>query len=407
MNIRKIIKEEMDDLNWIGKVPITVTTESDIEYFIGRGIYEIDPSTGKPNEADRGKVVGMRYYIEHNGEQPEAYNVCWDEIETIPPWDTQNVFKVCTRFRASSIVKMFKEGTFKFIPEELEEQVIKEDFDWVKQIPDIEFGEKFDEEEDLNERIFFNDDFSKVTYELDFEDFNELVNDGYEDYYFQDLVLYNGTYEDEGDSDWFDDEEVNYLPNLLSQDQKSRLMEVLKRSAKLFGLKGSTAIDGGADGVLQRILDDQFWDAEPYIGSKLYRGRDDWDDLTSNYMYYIGKYVNINRWRSLNNYYLNELKTNNIEVEGDRHYETVRVTVPYPYRPITWRWDGTRSIKEEGRPIMNLTEILTVGVDKVLSKAWSDYWYEDFDTTGAAEEFRPYFDVFIEKIEEALDEKEN
>jgi hypothetical protein len=414
MNIRKIIKEEINDFDWAEGLPDTITTESDIEHFIGMSMNHMVDLKGMPvpNPDDEGKVVDLKYWIEHNGEEPKAYNVCWDEIETIPPWDTQNVFKVCTRFRASSIVKMFGRGEFKFIPEELDEQVIKEDFDWVKQVPSVNFGKYFNEE-DLDERIFFEDDFTKVKYELDFEDFNELVNDAYEDYYFRDLVLYNGTYEDEGDDGWFDDEEVNYLPNLLSQDQRSRLMEVLKRSAKLFDLKGSTAIDGGADGVLQRMLDDQFWDAEPYIGSKLYRGKDDWDVLTSNYMYYISKYVNLNRWRSLNQFYLDELKKHNIEVVGDRYTETVSVTVPFPYKTVKWEWrqidnlGNRQNVPVEGNSMTNLTEILTKGVDSVLSRGWSDFWYEDFDTTGAAEEFRPNFDVFIDNIEEALDEKEN
>jgi hypothetical protein len=411
MNIREVIKEEINDFDWAEGLPDTITTESDIEHFIGRGINEIDIDTNEPNEVDRGKVVDLKYWIEYNGEEPEAYNVCWDEIEQVPPFNTQNVFKVCTRFRASSIVKMFKNGTFRLMPEELDEQVIKEDFDWVKQIPTVNFGKYFDEE-DLNERIFFEDDFTKVRYELDFEDFNELVNDGFEDYYFQDLVLYNGTYEDEGDDDWFDDDEINYLPNHLSEDQRSRLMGVLKRSAKLFDLKGSTAIDGGADGPLQTIINDNFWDAEPYIGSRLYRGKYDWDDLTSNFLYYTSKYVNLNRWRSLNQFYLNELKKHNIEVVGDGYTETVSVTVPFPYKTIKWVWvhdenGNSRNIPTEGDGITNLTEILTKGVDSVLSRAWSDFWYEDFDTTGVNEELRPDFDVFIENIEEALDEKEN
>jgi hypothetical protein len=281
---------------------------------------------------------------------------------------------------------------------------LTENFDWVKQVPDIQFGDEFDED-DLDERIFFEDNFTKVRYELDFEDFNNLVNDGYEDWYFRDIVLYNGTYEDEGDDGWFDDEEVNYLPNYLSQDQKSRLMEVLKRSAKLFDLKGQTV-----DGPLQTIIDDNFWDAEPYIGKNLYRGRDDWETLTGNYMYYISKYVNINRWKSLNNHYLSELKSNNLEVDGSASHETVSITVPFPYKTVKWEWRwndefGRRdNFPVEGDSITNLTEILTKGVDSILNKGWSDYWYEDFDTDGVAEELRPDFDRFIENIEKALDE---
>jgi hypothetical protein len=387
-----------EDFDWAEGLPDTITTEYDIEHFLGRGINHIDLRTGEPVAEDEGRVIDLKYWIELNGDEPEAYNVCWDEV--IEDEDgTRNVFKTCTRFRASTIVRMFREGEFKLMSEDLDEQVVKEDFGWVDEVPEVELGKHFDEE-DLEEKITFFEHNNTVRFVLDFDEFNDLVADGYEDYYFKDLVLSNGTYVDEGDSDYFDDEEINYLPNFLSEDQLDRLMEVLKRSAKLFDLKGQTV-----DGPLQTIINEQFLDAEPYLGRNLYRGRDDWDDLTGNYMYYVGKHVNMNRWRSLNQYYLRLLEEQNVEIEGDWRSEEVIVTVPFPYKQTKWKWDGNHNVEYQADPINNLTEIFTKGLIDIGGKPWSDYWFEDYDTRGVAGEIRPDFDRFIEKIEEALTEK--
>ena len=123
-------------------------------------------------------------------------------------------------------------------------------------------------------------------------------------------------------------------------------------------------------------------------------------------MYYVAKHVNVNRWKSLNEHYLKMLKDENVDIEGDWRSDEVIVTVPFPYRQTKWKWDGNQNIKYQADPINNLTEILTKGLSDIGGKPWSDYWYEDFDTTGVADEIRPDFDEFIENIEEALDEKE-
>jgi hypothetical protein len=100
---------EESEFDWVDDVPTTIETESDIEAFIGRGMYNVDVETGKPLSRDEGIVVELTYWIELNGDEPEAYNICWDE------YVSNGEQKICTRFRASSIVKMFNDGEFIFI----------------------------------------------------------------------------------------------------------------------------------------------------------------------------------------------------------------------------------------------------------------------------------------------------
>lgn len=100
---------ESNDFDWADDISTTIETESDIPQFINREMYNVDVTTGEPMSADEGRVVELIYWIELNGEEPEAYNVCWDE------YVDNGEQKVCTRFRASSIVKMFNDGEFIFI----------------------------------------------------------------------------------------------------------------------------------------------------------------------------------------------------------------------------------------------------------------------------------------------------
>lgn len=105
-NFNTINESEFD---WTDDVPTTLERESDIEFFLDKDMYNIDLKTGEPVANDKGKVVDQYYWIELNGEEPEAYNVCWDE------YMDKGEHKVCTRFRAKSIVKMFNDGEFIFI----------------------------------------------------------------------------------------------------------------------------------------------------------------------------------------------------------------------------------------------------------------------------------------------------
>lgn len=105
----ELIPIEESEFDWTDDVPTTLERESDIEFFLDKDMYNIDLKTGEPVANDKGKVVDQYYWIELNGEEPEAYNVCWDE------YMDKGEHKVCTRFRAKSIVKMFNDGEFIFI----------------------------------------------------------------------------------------------------------------------------------------------------------------------------------------------------------------------------------------------------------------------------------------------------
>lgn len=100
---------ESNDFEWADDIPTTIESESDIDIFVGRDMYNIDTQTGKPVSRDEGVVVESKYWIEKNGDEPQAYNICWEEYV-----DNGNQ-KICARFRSSTIVRMFNDGEFIFI----------------------------------------------------------------------------------------------------------------------------------------------------------------------------------------------------------------------------------------------------------------------------------------------------
>jgi hypothetical protein len=70
------------------------------------------------------------YRIERTTESPEAYNICWDEV--IPDNEgAEGVYRVCTRYRATSIIRMFEDGTLSLDLEKLNES---EDLQWIKDV---------------------------------------------------------------------------------------------------------------------------------------------------------------------------------------------------------------------------------------------------------------------------------
>lgn len=105
----ELVSVKESEFDWADDIPTTIETESDIEIFIGRDMYNIDIQTGKPVSGDEGIVVDSKYWIEKNGDEPQAYNICWEEYV-----DNGNQ-KICTRFRSSTIVRMFNNGEFIFI----------------------------------------------------------------------------------------------------------------------------------------------------------------------------------------------------------------------------------------------------------------------------------------------------
>jgi hypothetical protein len=95
----------------------------DVEFYVGKPL-KVSHSTSSVSHPK------SDYRIERTAESPEAYNICWDEV--IPDNEgAEGVYKVCTRYRATSIIRMFEDGTLSLDLEKLNES---EDLQWIKDV---------------------------------------------------------------------------------------------------------------------------------------------------------------------------------------------------------------------------------------------------------------------------------
>jgi hypothetical protein len=262
---------------------------------------------------------------------------------------------------------------------------IKEDFDWIKDIPSVETGEHFTEED-----VAFEDDSGyevnmlkgKVKYNLGEEKFNELVLGNYDDYVLRTLISTNGHFQNHYHDDYMDDDEINYLGGYLTDEQLVRLTKLLRRK-------------GHYKSAEQYVADSEFRQLEDIIGDKFYKGRWDWDDFTQDALSEISIALERNRWNSLGETYRKTLEDNHVDLYssndwyGKTHYE---LTVPYPY------------INSNGVEYWNLSEILEGPVRDIFDDGWQDMLYQGYDSTGADEGIQNSFNYMIDQLEERMDE---
>jgi hypothetical protein len=270
---------------------------------------------------------------------------------------------------------------------ELLRKPIKEDFDWIKDIPSVETGEHFTEDDvsfEDNTTYEINMLDGKVKYNLDGDRFNELVLNNYDDYVLSNLIDTNGHFQNHYHDDYMDDDEINYLGGYLTDEQLARLTALLRRK-------------GHYKSAEQYSNDSEFRQLGYVIGHEFYKGHWDWDDFTSHALSEIGAALERNRWDSLGKTYRETLKDAHVDLYSSNnwydksHYE---LTVPYPY------------INTNGVEYWNLSEILEGPVRDVFDYGWQDMLYHDYDSTGADEGIQNTFDYMIENLEERVDELE-
>jgi len=256
----------------------------------------------------------------------------------------------------------------------------EDDFDWIDDIRGVEIGDLFTEkevvyEENANFKVNVLED--EIVYNLEYDEWNEMINGGYEDWYLKSLV----TGEPDTYSDDVDDEELNYIGGYINEVNQNRLKNILSQilhSEDDASLLFTTAIGG------------EFYELEPYIGTDFYFGRHDWEDTLQDCLSEIGMTIERNRWRDLRNDYNTKLKKHNVTLEYSHYWDAVSMSVPFPYGP---------------RKINNVSEILNVLDNNVFREEWSDVYLNSFDTGGVEEQINVYMGSFLTQLEKTLDDK--
>ena len=118
-------------------------------------------------------------------------------------------------------------------------------------------------------------------------------------------------------------------------------------------------------------------------------GSYDFDDMASESLGIMSKYLSINRWSSLRAHYNQITQENQVWVTYVNNLEQIQVTLPFPYK-------GS----------YNVSEILNDKLEGVFNNDWSDWFYGEWDLDGSDSELQDVFDKYLESLEEYITENE-
>lgn len=383
MNIRKILKEEINDFDWVHSIeePDLVKTlelalkDTTFPVFVkklfrmGMEMVVIQDEMGNSFETFSMDRI-------NKGEHTFDTIIKMFERNCEMPWDgdEQTKREYCEIY--ASLLEYKKKNLTN----------LKEDFDWVEGVPSVVLGDGFDEHSIDNE-FWFED--GKIVYYLDWGRFRDLVI-GDENHYAEKVILSNGNYTENYAHEYYiNEDEINYLVYSLDGPRRNRLMSAVSRAIKL---KGDTI----SKDELESMFEENFLKVEKYIGSSFYSGVWDFDDFTSEYLGHISNAINRNRWEDTNQHYKRIISKYNLDIEGDDMENSVTIRLDYPFKhPI-----------KKNKEIYNVTDILETGLVFYLGFDWSEAFMDAYDVSGSEWNIREDFDRFIETIEGVLDEKE-
>jgi hypothetical protein len=267
-------------------------------------------------------------------------------------------------------------------------KILKEDFDWTESAREIVVGDIFDEEDiSFNEENKVtiedqqhhkgNEDGSRIVYRLGYdEEWMDHVMDGSEDWYLYDLIT-TGGYPNSYEDDYVDDDELNYFFSFFSEESINEFKLLLDRLHKIEGnTPTSKQLDNMISDETTRSLTS---------GPIATIGSYDFDDMSGEAMYVMGKHLSMNRWESLRNTYHYITQKNKVWIDFQRGTETIEVTVPFPYKGE-----------------YNISRILDTKLNVVFNYDWQEWWYEGYGMEGAEAELQDLFDKYLESLEDYI-----
>jgi hypothetical protein len=259
-----------------------------------------------------------------------------------------------------------------------------QDFDWIRSAATPELGKLFSENEvcfgDEGCEVNINDNV--ITYELEWNDFEERVElDSDNSWYLEQLIKYGPNYDGGGDYYDFDYDEFDYAGHSLTPEEIEVLQDILDRTSE------------GTVLVNDLIGGDGFSEVVGYLKYPPLEKR--WMDYVDNHLNIIGYSIQRNRWNSLSATYQDILEKNNINISTEvNRWRGVEVIVKVPFGEIS---NNNNNISDT---FLKVLEPLTDGW-------WYDWFHDEWDTSGGEDEISHEYARFIEFAEEYLNDGEN
>jgi hypothetical protein len=261
----------------------------------------------------------------------------------------------------------------KIIKEEMESA----DFDWIKEIKPYDTGKLFDAEDvcfnsGTNCKVNINYKDSQIIYVINYNQFQDDVELHEEDsWYLEPFFRWGSEYYDDGDYYEFDSEEFNYAGYELNDNTKLRLQQMFNRLGSDVDVNDYTR---GEFSGLEEFL------KYPYLVKY-------WYELHDRYLETIGYIVQKNRWLSTGSFYQSQLDKHGL----DFHLSGSEIIVTVPFSNLERYHDLSETLIKSVKPIIE-------------DYFWSDLFYDDFDTSGAEDDIQEMVNLFINKVNDFLDE---
>lgn len=254
-----------------------------------------------------------------------------------------------------------------------------DNFDWIREVTPYQAGEHFSEDDicfESNNTCKVNINKDGITFVINWSDWvNWSELDDNSEWYVQPILYHGPNYDGGGDYYEFESDEFNYSGIYLTEQQKERLqniLDILTEDEKIDDFIGDNMLD--------------IKDHLKYTPLKNY-----FDTMVDSYLSELGYVVQKNRWLLLSREFNDVIQKTDCSWELYNAVLTIDVTLD-------------RVFDEYSKGVETLSDLLLKVSEPISEIAWSDYFYDDFDASGA--DVEEIIDNFLDDVEYFLDDTE-
>lgn len=278
----------------------------------------------------------------------------------------------------------------KIIREEMED-----DFGWIRDIPAFLPGKYFD---DNNVCIDVDDDCEvtiqddKIVFNIDLDEFISRWGSYDDEYYLKPLIQNSWAgeiYDGDGDYYEFDSDEFNYSGYQVEDQLRRRFTDFIMEVDK----------DLDSDDV-NNFFNDHMLGIEDHLRyPRLYN---DFDNLVGEVLSALGYAVQENRWLSISRTFINrmeQIREMGVEVEfehGRWGHENLIITVPM---------EVVNQIHRK-KQFKDLSELYAWIISPINDISWADWFYDEWDSSGASDRINEAWRVFLDNAEDYLENED-
>lgn len=259
-----------------------------------------------------------------------------------------------------------------------------EDFEWAKEITPWVPGKLFNDDDvcfDSSDDCKVNILDDAIVFFIDYDKWSDFVGiSDDENNFLKEFFMHGADYDGDGDYYEFDSDEFNYSGHYFTDEQKSRLQKIINVTQPNTDIGSIFSHDELL--IISDIL-------------KLKPLQNLYSNLIYEYLDHVGYAVQKNRWLSLGRAFKEEINNTGSEWEYVHRWGEIKITVPLD---VVYDWYN--------KGVNNLTDLLSKVSGTISDRPWYDWFYEDWDTSGAEDDIRDSINTFLDEAEEFLEDSD-